>query len=202
MPLAEYLKECIASAVSIIAIFDLFCLSFGHSQVVLSLAYSVYTAASIFLLEIQANPNHIDRTLRKMAFCLNALDLIKSFTPGKTHEMYLRANVLLNYCAVIDHALEIILRSLNKYDSVIAKTLAKTICDAAATSRADGHLDLAHSPTSSDPTLSLVQPIGRLEGALNPLSDFSIHLNIDSTSLNAFSKLEPLSPSIADLRSV
>jgi len=39
----EHLLECIASATSIIAIFDLFCKCFGDGHVVLSLSYSVYT---------------------------------------------------------------------------------------------------------------------------------------------------------------
>ncbi|KAF8848904.1 fungal-specific transcription factor domain-containing protein [Acephala macrosclerotiorum] len=70
--------ECVSSATSIIAIFDLFCRTFGHGYCVLSLSYSIYTAASIFLLQIQAGASHDDQTLNRLAFCINSLERVKS----------------------------------------------------------------------------------------------------------------------------
>jgi hypothetical protein len=52
--------ECITSATSIVAIYDLFCRTFSNRRVVLALAYSLYTAASIFLLQFQATSSPDD----------------------------------------------------------------------------------------------------------------------------------------------
>lgn len=80
-PDPTHFKECLGSASSIIAIFDLYCRAFGYSRVVLSLAYSVYTAASIFLLQIQASSEREDYTLQSMHFCVQALDHVKEANP-------------------------------------------------------------------------------------------------------------------------
>jgi hypothetical protein len=81
-PDLSHLLECITSATSIIAIFDLFCRTFGESYCILSLSYSVYTAASIFLLQIQAARSQDDQTLKRLQFCMQALERVKAFTPG------------------------------------------------------------------------------------------------------------------------
>lgn len=77
----RHLKECIASATSILAIYDLFCKTFGNDRVILSLVYSVYTAASIFLLQVQAATNPDEQALRRLTFCIAALERVKSSTP-------------------------------------------------------------------------------------------------------------------------
>ncbi|KUI63280.1 Nitrogen assimilation transcription factor nirA [Cytospora mali] len=64
---AKHLLECVSSATSIIAIFDLFCKSFGIYRTVLSMSYSVYIAASIFLLQLD--------------FCIRALSRLKDINP-------------------------------------------------------------------------------------------------------------------------
>jgi hypothetical protein len=84
-PNPNHLVECISSAASIIAIFDLFCRTFGHSYCILSLSYSVYTAASIFLLQIQAATCQDDQTLRRLEFCIHALERVKISNPGNSH---------------------------------------------------------------------------------------------------------------------
>ena len=81
-PDPNHLVECISSATSIIAIFDLFCRTFGERYCILSLSYSVYTAASIFLLQLQATASQDAQTLGRLQFCLQALERVKSFTPG------------------------------------------------------------------------------------------------------------------------
>ncbi|KUI73066.1 Nitrogen assimilation transcription factor nirA [Cytospora mali] len=94
---AKHLLECVSSATSIIAIFDLFCKSFGIYRTVLSMSYSVYIAASIFLLQVQAAANapsgsstgalsdeqqqQQQPALRKLDFCIRALSRLKDINP-------------------------------------------------------------------------------------------------------------------------
>lgn len=90
---AKHLLECVSSATSIIAIFDLFCKSFGIYRSVLSLSYSVYIASSIFLLQVQAaagmsngmlteeDQQQQQPALRKLDFCIRALSRLKDINP-------------------------------------------------------------------------------------------------------------------------
>lgn len=92
-PAPSHFKECLSSASAIVAIFDLFCRTFSYSRVVLSLAYSVYTAASIYLLQIQASPTREEHTLESMRFCVQALDRVKASSPviGGALQLILKA---------------------------------------------------------------------------------------------------------------
>ena len=87
--MAEYnpLIQCISSATSIVALFDLYNRTFGDGHVVLSLAYSVYTAASIFLLEVQALGHAASSTLERLLFCLGALEMLRNTNPGTRIEL-------------------------------------------------------------------------------------------------------------------
>lgn len=89
---AKHLLECVSSATSIIAIFDLFCKSFDIYRSVLSLSYSVYIASSIFLLQVQAaagtagmlneeQQQQQQPALRKLDFCIRALSRLKDINP-------------------------------------------------------------------------------------------------------------------------
>lgn len=89
---AKHLLECVSSATSIIAIFDLFCKSFGIYRSVLSLSYSVYIASSIFLLQVQAaagssgiltEEQQVQQqpALCKLDFCIRALSRLKDINP-------------------------------------------------------------------------------------------------------------------------
>ncbi|CAI7607305.1 unnamed protein product [Penicillium glandicola] len=78
---STHLVQCMASATSILSLFDLYRRTFGDSHVVLSLAYSIYTAASIFLLEIQALKYAAPGTLDKLKFCIFALERVKAANP-------------------------------------------------------------------------------------------------------------------------
>lgn len=80
-PSASYLLECVNSATSTIIVFDLFRRTFGYRSCVLSLSYSVYIAASIFLLQVQANVNDT-LSLQRLRFCIFALDRLKSVNQG------------------------------------------------------------------------------------------------------------------------
>lgn len=72
--------ECVNSATAIIAIFELFCRTFGYRRCVLSLSYSVYIAASIFLLQVQANTED-SLAFQRLKFCIFALDRVKLVNP-------------------------------------------------------------------------------------------------------------------------
>ncbi|KAJ6001259.1 hypothetical protein N7522_006486 [Penicillium canescens] len=78
---SSHLVQCMASATTILSLFDLYRRTFGDSHVVLSLAYSIYTAASIFLLEIQALKYAAPGTLDKLKFCIFALERVKAANP-------------------------------------------------------------------------------------------------------------------------
>jgi hypothetical protein len=77
------LVQCMSSATSIIALFDLYKRTFGDGHVVLSLGYSVYTAASIFLLEVQALGHAAPSTMERLSFCVAALDRLRVTSPGR-----------------------------------------------------------------------------------------------------------------------
>ncbi|KAM0515433.1 hypothetical protein ACHAPE_005958 [Trichoderma viride] len=47
---------------------------------VLSLAYSLYIASSIFLLQVQAAPDDA-QALRRLSYCIQALKQVKTFSP-------------------------------------------------------------------------------------------------------------------------
>lgn len=81
-PIHSYLVECVTSATAIIATFDLFCRSFSANYCVLSISYSVYIAASIFLLQVQAAPDD-QQALRKLDFCIQNLDQVKLINPSE-----------------------------------------------------------------------------------------------------------------------
>jgi hypothetical protein len=68
------LIQCISSATSIVALFDLYNRTFGEGH--------VYTAASIFLLEIQAVGHAAPSTLERLSFCVGTLDRLRTTSPG------------------------------------------------------------------------------------------------------------------------
>lgn len=77
-----HLTTCVSSATAIIAIFDLYCRTFTINYCVLSLSYSVYIAATIFLLQVQASPDD-QQALRRLEFCIQALDKCRFISPSK-----------------------------------------------------------------------------------------------------------------------
>ncbi|KAH6693544.1 fungal-specific transcription factor [Plectosphaerella plurivora] len=79
-PMQGYLIECITSATSIISIFDLFCRTFGIRYCVLSISYSVYIATSIFLLQVQSNPED-SQAMRRLEYCVRTLAQVQRINP-------------------------------------------------------------------------------------------------------------------------
>ena len=82
------LIQCISSATSIVALYELYVRTFGDGHVVLSLAYSVYTAASIFLLEVQALGRAAPSTLDRLGLCVDALRKLQRTNPGMLYPGY------------------------------------------------------------------------------------------------------------------
>ncbi|KAK7931107.1 hypothetical protein PG985_001819 [Apiospora marii] len=76
----DHLRICVASAVSIAAIFDLFCRTFGEDHCITSLSYSLYIATSIFLLQVQALPGDT-QALRRLLFCVQYLERVQTINP-------------------------------------------------------------------------------------------------------------------------
>ncbi|CAH0029873.1 unnamed protein product, partial [Clonostachys rhizophaga] len=79
-PVHSYLFQCVTSATSIIAIFNLFVSTFGIKYCVLSVSYSVYIAATIYLLQVQAFPGD-SHALHRLAFCIRVLGEVKKYSP-------------------------------------------------------------------------------------------------------------------------
>lgn len=138
-PDPTHFKECLSSASSIIAIFDLFCRAFGSSRVVLSIAYSVYTAASIYLLQIQASSAREDITLQSMQFCVQALDRVKGSNP------------------VIGDALQLILKALTEAGVDPSTMLVSAL-----------HQDSPYSPSSTRMSETATSYMPQAPAALDP----------------------------------
>lgn len=77
-----YLVECVTSATAIIAMFDLFCRTFGLDHCVLPIVYSLYISASIFLMQVQAAPED-QSALRRLEFSVQALNQVEALSPSK-----------------------------------------------------------------------------------------------------------------------
>lgn len=150
----SHLVQCMASATTILSLFDLYRRTFGDNHVVLSLAYSIYTAASIFLLEIQALKYAAPGTLDKLKFCIFALERVKISNP------------------VITTALSLVYQELQKLQIDIHVTMAAP---------PDPEMKYAHphpqsqplpnhpppsqsSPVSDDPNSRHVSPAHRQHG--------------------------------------
>lgn len=113
-PAKSHLLECVSSATAIITIFDLFCRTFTMNYCVLSLAYSVYTAASVFLLQVQASPGEQQAT-RKLEYCCQCLCQVKNISPGKDSPCRRRSHSadMGAPFSVINSALQLITSALN-----------------------------------------------------------------------------------------
>lgn len=79
--LEHHVLECTSSANAIINIFDLYTRTFGMGFVMTALIYSLYAAASIFLLQIQAANQNPSGSTSRLKYCINALESVKSSAP-------------------------------------------------------------------------------------------------------------------------
>jgi hypothetical protein len=119
----HHLVECISSAISIITIYDLFCRSFGYEYTVLSLSYALYTALSIFLLQIQAASRPNTEALTRLRFCIKALERLSSLNPGLSTNLLYSDNPLTKFL-VVGSALSLVTDTLSKLglETLVAPT--------------------------------------------------------------------------------
>jgi hypothetical protein len=61
--------------------FNLFCKTFNTNYCELSLSYSVYIAATIYLLQVQAFPND-QQALQRLDYCIRRLNEVKQYNPS------------------------------------------------------------------------------------------------------------------------
>jgi len=140
---------------------------------ILSLAYSVYTAASIFLLQVQAANGLNDQAVRRLMFCITALDRVKESTP------------------ILNDALGLLNREL-RAAGVSPETFAPLssttylACSLLTTTR-QSHQDVSH-------VMPLDQP------STQDLEDFDFSdIEIEPSIFDAFSLLEPISVNVGAL---
>lgn len=82
LPWNSYLTHCVSSATATIAIFDLFARTYSIKYCALSISYSLYIAASIFLLQVEALPTDA-QAVRRLDYCLHMLHRVMVFNPSK-----------------------------------------------------------------------------------------------------------------------
>lgn len=80
---AEALSTCLYSGSNICVILNLFFKSFGDGHCTMALAYSIYTAALIFLQRLDNNQPMEAAGQRGLEYCLTVLGDISTVHPGK-----------------------------------------------------------------------------------------------------------------------
>lgn len=84
---SECLDICVSSASAIRLICDLFRRSFGSGHCTMALSYSLYTAASTFLMQIQRQDDFTLGRLEELQNCVLTLQEISAVNPGKLFHM-------------------------------------------------------------------------------------------------------------------
>jgi hypothetical protein len=102
----------VCSATSIVALFDLFCRTFGDGHITLCLAYTVYTAASIFLLEVHAVGYAAPSALDRLSYCVEALERLKGQNPGDYQPQMMTTAQCIDTFSVIETASNLIRKEL------------------------------------------------------------------------------------------
>ncbi|GAB7334619.1 hypothetical protein MBLNU13_g06585t2 [Cladosporium sp. NU13] len=74
---SHHLRQCLEAANSTLVIFNFFTRSFGDGHVITSQAYTVYIAASVFLLQVQATKDFASQAMENLRYCVDALERIK-----------------------------------------------------------------------------------------------------------------------------
>ncbi|KAL4912828.1 fungal-specific transcription factor domain-containing protein [Aspergillus aurantiobrunneus] len=164
----SHLVHCMTSATAILSIFGMYRRTFGDSHVVLSIAYGVYTAASIFLLEIQALKYAAPGTLDKLKICIFALERVRVSSP------------------VITTALSLVYQEIQRLQ--VDHNIAISIPPQEAAqpqppqppphrSTAHSHSAIEHPPINVQPTPHLVSTQQRTPSSISPTA-----VNIDPTT--------------------
>jgi hypothetical protein len=114
---SHHLRQCLEAANSTLVIFSFFTRSFGDGHVITSQAYTVYIAASVFLLQVQATKDFASQAMENLRYCVDALERIKKTSQGMraTHTL---SSLLTKYpVLVISSALTLIYRELQRLDA-------------------------------------------------------------------------------------
>lgn len=95
-PNPSHLFACVSSATAIVCIYDLFSRTFQDAPCVLSLNYSVYIAASVFLLQVQAQQplTKNEHAMRCLRFCIQVLQKARLVNPSTCRPMFLSPSPL------------------------------------------------------------------------------------------------------------
>lgn len=106
-------------------IFNFFTRSFGDGHVITSQAYTVYIAASVFLLQVQATKDFTSQAMDNLRYCVDALERIKQTSQGMRATDQTCIDTLTNCpIPVIGSALTLIYRELQRLDAnLIARSL-------------------------------------------------------------------------------
>lgn len=73
------LVDCANAGIAASAIFDSYCNTFGIGHLIMPLTYGVYMAATIFLLQIEADPTDII-AIDRLRYCLRQLEAGRDFS--------------------------------------------------------------------------------------------------------------------------
>jgi len=117
---SHHLRQCLEAANSTLVIFSFFTRSFGDGHVITSQAYTVYIAASMFLLQVQATKDFASQAMENLRYCVDALERIKATSQGTCttirHDKF--SHLFTNYnVPVIGSALTLIYRELQRLDA-------------------------------------------------------------------------------------
>ncbi|KUJ11035.1 C6 transcription factor [Mollisia scopiformis] len=179
-PDPNHLVECVSSATTIIAIFDLFSRTFGYGYCILSLSYSVYTAASMFLLQIQAAASPDEQAMNRLAFCIQSLERITSYNP------------------VIGSSLQLITEALSKLGIDLSSSRIST-------STKESQEDVAqiiNAVYEDNGSETFYLPSGSNE-PVDPqlLQDLALeNFEVSPETLEAFSNLHPMDPTFGSFQ--
>lgn len=193
----RYLVESVTSATSIVAIFDLFCRTFSMNFCLLSLAYCVYIASSIFLLQVQAAPDD-HQALRKLDYCIQCLQQVRQISPGMA--LYpalsvfgIRADLAPKKKTVISSALN----NINKELTVMGIAM-EAVCHTASQTRSSPPTDSAAPARSVYESSPESHSHG--SGISHPVFQLSLGQNLgldtmprDPEGFETMSNLQPLS---------
>ncbi|KAK4498566.1 hypothetical protein PRZ48_011224 [Zasmidium cellare] len=113
----HHLRQCLESANAILLLFDLFCKSFGDGHVILSQAYALYTAASMFLLQVQATKDFASMAMDNLRYSVDALERLQNTSPGKTSGLV--CEISADSYSVLGSALLSIYRALQELNPEI-----------------------------------------------------------------------------------
>jgi hypothetical protein len=174
-PVHSYLVHCVTSATSIIAIFNLFVRSYSINYCVLSLSYTVYIAATIYLLQVQAYPDD-HQARQRLDFCIRSLNEVKQYSP-----MIGGALNLLN------KELAALGLNLGSLQPVAAHTPSST---ASGTTPAPNHF-FADVSTPHQPPTNPVEYLFQFHGGLEGFGPGPMAM--EAGVFEAMSTLEPLS---------